>query len=531
MNPETIMSRLYVAESNYTITGSQADHRLRMPQREIERFARALAAELAERGAVVLNKLPSVPDRTGIDGRWLGAVADDLMASRGRSIVVAGAGQPPRVHALVHAINQALGNIGNTLMYAGGDADAEHSRESIRELVADAPSMKTLLILGGNPAYDAPADAKFSELLAKEGLTSVHVSTHRDETAILCSWHVPLAHELETWGDRTSVDNVSSVQQPLVAPLYGARSEIEILATLAGERGTRGIDIVRETFDQWIKSFAEGLGLAAAVAGTEQAWRNSLHDGLTERGLLHPLFRARFQKLEPRQPDIDAVAKSLEDAVTPSPVGRNNIEVSFEPDFALHDGAHANNLWALELPRPMTKLVWDNAALMSPATRDALGVRNGQMIRLSKGGNSVDIPVWTMPGHADFCITVSLGWGRTAAGRYGNGKGFNVYPLRTSDAMDFTDGVSVEPLREMYNLVQTQTHGRMEGRPIAIDATVEEYKKEPDFASYRSVDPVSVPPLWKQQDYSEGHQWGMAIDLSTCTGCNACVVACQAENN
>jgi molybdopterin-containing oxidoreductase family iron-sulfur binding subunit len=179
----------------------------------------------------------------------------------------------------------------------------------------------------------------------------------------------------------------------------------------------------------------------------------------------------------------------------------------------------------------MTKLVWDNAALISPETSKVLGVKSGQMVRLSKGEAKVEIPAWIVPGHADKCVTLTLGWGRTAAGRYGNGKGFDVNPLRTTSGMDFTDGVTVEALREAYNLVQTQTHDRMEGRPIAIDATLDEYKKEPDFASYRSVDPVSTPPLWKQQDYSEGHQWGMAIDLNGCTGCNACVTACQAENN
>jgi molybdopterin-containing oxidoreductase family iron-sulfur binding subunit len=212
-------------------------------------------------------------------------------------------------------------------------------------------------------------------------------------------------------------------------------------------------------------------------------------------------------------------------------VGKNSFEVGFEPDSALWTGEHANNLWALELPSPMTKLVWDNAALISPATARALGVKNGQMLRLAKGEAKVEVPAWVVPGHADFCVTLTLGWGRTAAGRYGNGKGFDVNPLRTSDGMDFTDGVTVEALREVYTLVQTQEHDRMEGRPIAIDATLDEYKKEPDFASYRAVDPVSTPPLWKQQDYSEGYKWGMAIDLNGCTGCNACVIACQAENN
>ena len=528
--PNTIMSRLYVAESNYTITGSQADHRLRMPQRDVEALTRALAADLAKGGLALLMPFAGEIEVPSGARDWLNAVAEDLMANRGRSIVVAGAGQPPGVHALAHAINYALGNGDSTVGYAAGDTDADYSRTSVQELAKDADSIKTLILLGGNPVYDAPADVDFRALLARDALTTVHLSTHRDETSALCSWHVPLAHELETWGDQKSLDNIVSVQQPLIAPLYGARSPIEVLAALAGEKTVQGFDVVRETHDEMVESFAAGVGVPLAM-GTKGAWRQTLHDGVLLSDLLHPLFIRRRQKIESRTPDLQAIAKALGEPTTRKPLGRDNLEIYFEPDFALHDGRHANNLWALELPRPMTKLVWDNAALMSAATCDALGVKNGQMVRLSKGDRSIEIPVWILPGHADFCVTLSLGWGRSAAGRYGNGKGFDVYPLRGSDGMDFTDGVTVEPLRETYKLVQTQTHDRMEGRPIAIDATLEEYKAEPDFASYRAVDPVSTPPLWKQQDYSEGHQWGMVIDLSTCTGCNACVVACQAENN
>ncbi|MDH3728663.1 MAG: 4Fe-4S dicluster domain-containing protein, partial [Myxococcales bacterium] len=533
ISPETTLSRLYVVESNYSITGGMADHRLRIPQRDIERFARALAAELATMGvAGIPGNQPSYPDMDGIDRKWLTALAEDLVKNFRRSIIVAGSGQPPRVHALVHAINAALGNVGVGVMYtAPADVDAEACRESIRQLAKDGAKMATLIMLGGNPVYDAPADLKFADLLAREGLTSVHVSTHRDETSGDCSWHIPLAHELEAWGDQASFEGVLSVQQPLIAPLYGARSEIELLAIVAGEKTTRGHDIVRETVESTVDSVARRIGMAVFVKTKASQWQGGLHKGVVFQGLMHPLLRKGFLGTAARQVNLDAIAKALEEIPKHADLGTGNIEVCFEPDFALHDGRHANNLWALELPRPMTKLVWDNAALMSPSTRDALGLKNGQMIRLSKGGNSVEIPVWAVPGHADFCMTLSLGWGRTSAGRYGNGKGFDVYPLRTSDAMDFTDGVTVEPLRETYNLVQTQTHDRMEGRPIAIDATLDEYKKEPDFASYRSVDPVSTPPLWKQQDYGEGHQWGMVIDLSTCTGCNACVVACQAENN
>jgi molybdopterin-containing oxidoreductase family iron-sulfur binding subunit len=530
-SPNAPMSRLYVIESNYTVTGSMADHRLRASQSDIERLAVGLTGLLAARGASSLKPIADVVTRArsgaGLSDselEWVNAVGEDLLANRGRSVVVAGASQPARVHGLVIAINAALGNFGSTAFFGPAiDPDDPASRYSIVELAKEASTVSSLVILGGNPVYDAPADTKFAELLGREGLTSLHLSSHRNETSELSSWHAPMAHELESWGDQQSSDGAVAVQQPLIAPLYGGRSAIELLATLAGEKTTSGHDIVRETHAAQIDKDTKALlayGVSPSDLSAETVWRRSIQSGVLLRH-------------SPSSPTLDGakIIRELLKAAGGEALGIDNFEVAFEPDPALHDGMHANNLWALELPAPMTKLVWDNAALISPASARELGVKNGQMLRLSKGDAKVEIPAWVVPGHADYCVTLTLGWGRTAAGRYGNGKGFDVNPLRSSDAMDFTDGVKVEALTGKYNLVQTQTHDRMEGRPIAIDATLDEYKKEPDFASYRSVDPVSTPPLWKQQDYSEGHQWGMAIDLNGCTGCNACVIACQAENN
>ena len=533
--PSANMSRLYVAESNYTVTGGMADHRLRIPSRDIERFTRLLVVELAGRGVQGLRtlgdfigKLKGGTDVEGVDLAFLGALADDLAANRGRSIVVAGSGQPPMVHALTFAINQALENSGKTVYLSTNiDEQDKASRESIVALAAEQESVSTLFVLGGNPAYDAPADVKFAELLAREGLTSVHLSSHRNETSELSSWHAPLAHELESWGDQQALDGGIAVQQPILAPLYGGRSVIEVLATIAGEKTTNGHDIVKATHAEQIDKTTVSLllvGFNPQGLSQAQIWRAGLHNGI--------LFNPKAGDGKVLENAIaDGLATASAKAAARSKLGEGNFEVTFEPDPALWDGAHANNLWSLELPHPMTKLVWDNAALLSPGTAKALGAKNGQMLRLTKGAASVEVPAWVVPGHADNSITLTLGWGRTAAGRYGNGKGFDVGAIRNSDGMSFTDGVGVEVLRETYNLVQTQTHDRMEGRPIAIDATLDEYKAEPDFASYRSVDPVSTPPLWKQQDYSTGHKWGMVIDLNGCTGCNACVIACQAENN
>ncbi len=530
-SPDAPMSRLYVLESNHSITGSMADHRLRMRQSDVARFTRALVAELANRGvaklgpiAKALQKSPGGTDASGIDRAFLAAVADDLVSNTGASIVIPGAGQPPLVHALALAITEALGTRNKThVLFPILDPEDGPSRKSIADLVREIDGVDSLIILGGNPAYDAPSDLKFAELLGRAGLNSIHLASHRNETSQLCAWHLPMAHELEAWGDQQGIDSSLAFQQPLIAPMYDGVSAIELLAKLAGDKSTKGHDLVRETQQQPMEAYAKGLvlvGFPTDVTGADQLWRGALHQGIY---------------MQPRLDDLELSMESIANAAASAPVSEtaapSDIEVSFEPDLALWDGEHANNLWALELPSPMTKLVWDNAALISPATGKALGVKNGQMLRLSKGEARVEIPAWIVPGHADQCATLTLGWGRTAAGRYGNGKGFDVNPLRTTEGMDFTSGVTVEPLREVYNLVQTQTHDRMEGRPIAIDATLQEYKKEPDFASYRSVDPVSTPPLWKQQDYSEGHKWGMAIDLNACTGCNACVVACQAENN
>ena len=534
MNRDSIMSRLYVVESNYTTTGSIADHRLRLPRADVERYAlallRAVYKKMEQRYQSVDNaerpqdQLPEV-DTAGIPDSWIDAVADDLTqpSALGHSAIVVGSDQPPRVHALAHWLNYSLGNFARTI--ASGRPVVENdlpSLESIRKLSEEIDSLDTLIIAEGNPAYDAPADLKFADMLGRDGLVTVHLATHRNETSELCSWHLPQAHELESWGDLHAIDGTLAVQQPLIAPLYGGRSSIELLATLAGEKSPTGYDTVRSTLMP-IADYAKKL-LAPVLdqEEPEQVWRGGVRRGWF-LPILNPVKELSF--------NFEAVVEALSERDERAPIGKDNIEVGFEPDPTLFDGRHANNLWALELPHPMTKLVWDNAAVMSPATRDALGLRDGQMVRLSKGESKVELPVLALPGHADFSITLSLGWGRTAAGRYGNGKGFNVNPLRTSTAMGFTDGVSVEPLNQHYQLVRTQEHGRMEGRPIALDATVQEYRKEPYFASYKAVDPVSTPPLWKQQDYSEGHKWGMSIDLAACTGCNTCVAACQAENN
>lgn len=532
------MNRLYAVEATYSITGANADHRLRIPSRDVEKFLLALVARLEGRGGFTLGALATLgAESADYPADFLDAVAADLTGSAGRAVLMVGRRQPPRVHALAHALNQTLGAIGPIVAFQpAADSAQTNPVASLQQLVA-ATDVQTLLILGGNPVYDAPGDIDFAGFLDRDGLTAIHLSSRRDETSAHCDWHVPLAHELEAWGDQRASDGTVSVQQPLIAPIWGARSAIELLAKVAGERNWRGHYVVR-------KSMQERFGGVLGGAGSfERVWRAALHRGVVPGTATRPASVA-FQ--------AEGIQAAYRATAERRPLGEGNFEVLFAPDPCLFDGTHANNLWALETPDPMTKIVWDNAALLSKTTRDQLGLRNGDIIKLSKDGREIELPVWVQPGHADFSVTLLLGWGRTRAGRYGSKRtwngmgvepdwqagGFDVQPLRGSDSFYFTDGVTLEKTGGTYELVQTQTHGYMEGRPIAIDATMEEYRAEPEFASYRSVE-LSTPPLWQQVDYSPHpvatdrvlHKWGMTIDLSSCIGCNACVVACQAENN
>jgi Fe-S-cluster-containing dehydrogenase component/anaerobic selenocysteine-containing dehydrogenase len=508
------MNRLYSVESTLTVTGSNADHRLRLPAQDILRYTKALAAELASAHRMELGPIAGAVQGASADGipeKWVKQVAADLARNHGAGVIVAGARQPAEVHALVHALNRALGNVGTTVTFAEAvDPSESDNFADIAALVSDmnAGNVDTLVILGGNPAHDAPADLAFAAALAKVG-TSIHVSAYDDETAALCTWLVPLAHELETWGDQLSSMGHYSVQQPLIAPLWGGRSPSEIVGQLAGIPNWRGYELVHATAES--KDFRG-----------EIAWRELLHKGVSMKPMLAILGASSV--------DYAGVAAALSKAAEPAALGKDNLEVVFMPDTKFYDGRHANNTWLLEAPDPVTRITWDNAALIAPSTAKALGIKSGDLITLKKGAASITIVAWLQPGVAANSVTLSLGWGRKKAGSNGNGRGFDVYPLRTSTAPHFTSGVTLEKVGKTYPISQTQEHDLMEGRPLAIDATLEQYKEQPNFTEYRSPDPA-VGPLWETQDYSQGQQWGMVIDLNTCNGCNACVIACQSENN
>jgi molybdopterin-containing oxidoreductase family iron-sulfur binding subunit len=536
-------SRLYVVEPSPTTTGTNADHRLRLPASEIERYVYSLAAELGKHGVNLEILGPSVQkfaNAEGIPPKWLEPVAKDLAAARGKALILVGARQPARVHAVVHAVNSALGAFDSTLHFSvatdADELDSEADLRALTEAIA-AGSVEALVILGGNPVYDAPADLAFGEKLAKVPF-SVHASLLDDETSEKCTWHVPRAHEFESWGDARSLDGSLALQQPLIAPLFAGRSDIELLALMAGAPERTGYDAVRSTASQMVLAghdlvcapFVDGKAECRDPAGKtfpltlsqlNREWSRSLSSGV----LLRP--KAPLRGLTVRWAEVGAAI----DKHTPAPrVGPSSMEATFAPCPKMGDGRLANNTWLQELPDPVTKVVWDNVAIVSPATAKALGIAKADMIRITSGGRSVNVAAWIVPGQADDSIALTLGWGRTKAGRIGNGRGFDVYPLRATGALGFATGVQVAKTGESYFVAQTQEQDSAEGRPIAHEATLADYHARPNFAEL-DTPPQRALPLWKQADYSQGHQWGMTVDLNACTGCSACVIACMSENN
>jgi MoCo/4Fe-4S cofactor protein with predicted Tat translocation signal len=483
--PGDEMNRLYSVESQFSVTGAMADHRLRSRSSDVAAFAGALAREIGV--TAELNVLNGAPDATQ---KFLMAVARDLKRTAGRSIVVAGPRQPARVHALALMINQALGNLGKTVVLTPAVAVAD--RAGIDGLVADLDGgrVSTLVVLDGNPAYTLGSDR------IQKAKTVVHLGSDRDETAKIAAWHLPMALPLESWGDAQAIDGTVSIAQPLILPINNGRSTLEIAAQLAG-KPPKGLDIVRST---WAKL-------------SDAQWRKALHDGIVAES---PAFAPVNAAFDPKRVALPAA--------TPAASG---VEVVFYPSWSVYDGRYANNAWMQESPDPMTKLVWDNAALVSPGTAKKLGVTDGDKIQITVAGRSIEAPAMVQPGHADDSVSIALGYGRTEIGRVGKGAGFNGYVIRPVGA--FVASGSLAKAAGVYTLVTTQEHHSMEGRAIVREGTVSSYKEHPEFAKHMVEAPdESIYGWW---DYSKGYQWGMAVDLNACIGCNACLVSCQAENN
>ena len=503
----TEMNRLYVVESTLSNTGGMADHRLPMRASEIERFARAVANKLG----VASEVSGAEADHPG-HAQWVKSLVADLQKHRGSSIVLAGEHQPPSVHALAHALNHALGNVGKTVIYTDPvEADPGNQLASLRDLVEDmkAGRVDLLVVVDSNPVFTAPVDLSFSEHFLKVRLR-VHLSLYQDETAVLCHWHVPQAHYLESWSDARAFDGTTTILQPLIAPLYDGKSAHRLLSALLGRPERPSHDIVRE---YWEKQNLSG--------DFENSWQTALHDGLLAGTALPPKqVSLKRDFLGQGAGEVPAVAGS----------GTPGLEIVFRPDPTIWDGRFANNGWLQELPKPLTKLTWDNAALLSPATAERLGLADQDLVELRYRDRMVPAPVWIQPGHADDSVTVHLGYGRTHAGQVGAGVGFNAYALRTSDRPWFDSGLAIRKTGGQYPLASTQLHHNMEDRHLVRVGTLEEFQHNPNFAHEVEHETSPHLSLYPEHKY-EGYAWGMAVDLNRCTGCNACVVACQAENN
>jgi molybdopterin-containing oxidoreductase family iron-sulfur binding subunit len=507
------LSRLYVVESQFSLTGGNAEHRLRMRGSEVPQFAADLVG--------ALGASPSGGATTGDKrGKFLAALAKDLKAAGKEALVVAGPRQPAVVHALAHQINQTLGAGGSTVTYTKASATdrVDSGVDALKTLTGEmtAGQVATLVILGSNPVYTAPADLQFGAALAKVA-NSIHLGAENDETAAAAKWHLPEAHYLEAWGDARTTDGVAAIQQPMIEPIFGGKSAIEVMALLLDSKDKKGYDLVKNFWaSQW------------PAAGRDNAWKKALNDGVVAG-----------TKAAEVKPTVDSKRIPATSASSVAAAG-SGIEVGFVPSATTWDGRFANNAWMQEAPDPITKLVWTNVALLSPAMARELKLKDGDIVALTRGNLKLEAAVMMQPGHAANAVTIALGYGRPRSGTVGTNVGYNAGLIRTSDAFWFGQGFTLAATGAREILANTQEHGSMEEpqlvasikpnkRPLVREATIEEYKKNAKTIEEMNEVP-QLDSIYPQLKW-EGLQWGMAIDLGACTGCNACVVACQAENN
>ncbi len=507
------MNRLLVAEPGLSLTGANADDRWAMRANEVAVIAEHLATLFTGRSSVENHFSPEA--QAAAD-----AMEAQLRSAKGRSVVIAGRSQSAAVHHYVALINEALGNTGSTVSYVRVP-EAEMATADLKAFTTAAAngSVDTAVLIGVNPVYDAPADLGFAAALGKV-TNRISLSSHVDETSRVCTMHLPKAHSLECWGDGVAWDGTISVQQPMILPLYGGRSTIELLAVMAGEADTAGFDITRRTFEELT---GKAMTPAGETPGYDADWRRALHAGVIEGTA------------------ATAETPPVRRTVSQLPNEAGGIEVNFTPSYAIGDGRFANNGWLQEFPDPITKLTWDNAVLMHADDAAEAGVSDGDIIRVTVGGTSVEGPAIVQPGQAKSTVSIALGWGRTFPGRVSTGAGFDAYPLRASNAMWTRTGASLSATGESMDLARTQDHfaidtiggqGTQERLPVLFrEGSVDTWKKDHAFAQHmgHSMGRLS---LWQEQQFDGAdYAWGMSIDLSKCIGCGDCVIACQAENN
>ena len=590
------INRLYVVESSVSITGAKADHRLAVKPSAMPEVAKAIAAAFGIGGVTSTNNE---------NAAWINALAKDLMASKGRSVVVAGRGQSPIVHALAHAMNAALGNVGQTVVYTDPlSPNSDRTQiDQLRELVTDidAGKVKMLVIIGGNPVYNTPVDLRLDEDRMNKVPLRIHLGEHYDETGELCHWHISGKHYLESWSDGRSNDGTASIMQPLISPLYDSHNAHELVQLFFKENyDKKDYDIVKGFWQSQNLSSTSTTPAAAparppAPAGTtgnataqppesptnaaakatatpgnapeklaptttgaatppaaapvpknfEDNWRKVVHDGFIPNSA-------------PQPKTVTASTAFLNQPAPPAPGNSGNLEIVIQRDPCVYDGRFVNNGWLQELPNPLNKITWENVGLISPKTAARLGVnRNykerelgggeeGYAFINTKGGNkyselvtltyqgaqiSKGVPMWITPGQPDDVITIFMGYGRTKAGRVGTGLGYNAYDVRRSDAMDHGTG-DIKPNGERTEIASTQIHFNMEGRDLLRVWDLEQFNGNEKIGEQEDFYPESMYPYEQHQEtYEKNHKWGMTIDLNSCVGCNACVIACQSENN
>ncbi|MEO8900021.1 MAG: TAT-variant-translocated molybdopterin oxidoreductase [Polyangiaceae bacterium] len=527
------MNRVYAIESCVTLTGSISDHRLALKSSHIKAVAAYLDAVISAK-ASPLPELGAAQDKPAAEflkdakvAKFLDAAAADLLANIGRGVVVAGQHQAPEVHALVHRLNAMLGNVGRTVFYTEDNAAEEQSDVAALKALTEelnGGKVDTLLILGGNPVFTAPADLAFADALGK-AKNSIHLSLYEDETSERATWHLPAAHYLETWSDALAWNGTLSIVQPLIAPLHGGKSALEVVAEFAGSAKPNALEMVRATHSYELSG--------------EHSWRKALANGVVDG-----TAAARVQ------PQLKAMGKVAlaESELGGLGGGNGKLELVFAVDPKLIDGRYANNAWLQELPESMTKLTWDNAVFISPRTAKELGVNDADSVTVSVGNRQLTLLALIAPGHADGSLRITLGHGRTQAGHVGglvsesiDPVGGNAYLLRTVEGYEIASNVSVQShgtvsyrvssTQDIYTVGEIGQQGTQERLPELVrEGTLEGLKKNPEFVA-EVVEHNPLLSLWVPPVSYDGHKWGMSIDLNKCIGCSACVTACQAENN
>ena len=532
VDENSTMNRLYVAESSITSTGSSADHRLNIPQHEMESILAELSYELKKLGlSVDANKVKSS------NNLWIKAAAEDLMSNRGDSIILGGSQLSPEFHQLIALLNNQLNAPVDyyplSLSQVSSLADFKFLCDDIKN-----NKIKNLIILGANPVYDSPADFNFGDLL-KNVPNSVHLTNILDETSKLCSWNIAMTHYFECWGDAMSYDGFVSIIQPQIMPLFDSKSAIQVLTPLVYSKELSSYDTVKNV---WKSDIVKS-------GNFEREWEKVLHDGL---------YKNKIIKKEQVRPSSKTSTTQLNNSIK---LDDNKFEIVFNASSSVYDGRFANNGWLQEIPKPVTSLTWDNAALISIKVAKKLNIKNGQMIEIKIDNKSIKLPAWITPGQNQKSISLELGYGREFEGRLGNGVGFNVYPLRMSSNPSYSLNASISALDETYPLASTQDHHGLEEDQYAApgfdklsnnevqsripelvkQSTLDYYKNNPDWVQKkveehkpdkkRSWADHSMYNPEPEYDYSKGPQWGMSIDLTSCTSCNACSIACQSENN